>query len=307
MQNEILILMDPPRNLRPQGAIRVDVAWKLFFPEEMGNISMTSFPKVDKFKRWLWEELSSRGGYLTPDSGEPTVLIAPTMTPLAQEFLNRLCSYWSNNVFYPALKDGQIDMSNKGENRWSAPVVNVFNGPGKDGIMGAFHQSLDEGDHTLISNTFGPSRSFTRIYNIKQGNTYSRFHSHSARDEIYLVIEGKGTLRIGDKRIEINRGDLIDKPLGPDISTQFLADSGSDLLVLDIEIGPEDSRGFKDMVSYPDHRELLLAGEGWNFAIPSDTISDPHDLDANYSSGYIRKKDGSWESSEVPGFMKRNR
>lgn len=307
MQSEILILMDPPKSLRPPGALRADVAWKLFFPEDMGSISMSSFRMVDKFKRWLWEELSLKGGRLTPDSGEPTYVIAPTMTPEAQDFINRLCSYWSNKIFYPVIKDGKIDMERKGENHWTPPVVNVSRDPKPNTSVSAFHQSFEEGDNTFISTSFGPSRAFTRIYRIKPGYTYSRFHSHSFTDEFYLVVSGKGTLRIADQRIEISVGDLIDKPVGPDISTQFLADLGDELSILDIEVGPSDSRGFKDMVSYPDHRELLFERAGWNFMIPYDNILSSKDLYENYETGYRRNKDGTWEPLDVPGFKRRVR
>ena len=307
MQKEILILMDPPKSLRPPGALRADVAWKLFFPDEMGHISMASFRTVDKFKRWLWEELSSKGGHLTPNTDEPTIIIAPTMTSEAQDFINRICSYWSDQIFYPEVKDGQIDMNRKGENRWIPPVLSTEGIQQPGSSLSVFHQSFEEGDNTFLSTSFGPSRIFARRYNIKPDQTYSRFHSHSFTDELYLVIKGKGTLRIAGHNVRISKGDLIDKPVGPDISTQFLADLGEELAILDIEVGPVDSRGFKDMVSYPDHRELLFERGGWNFVIPYDNIMPAKDLYENYESGYKRNRDGSWEPKDVPGFKKRNR
>ena len=48
--------------------------------------------------------------------------------------------------------------------------------------------------------------------------------------------------------MDISQGDLISKPLGPDVPTQLLADRGVPLRILDTEIWPDSTRTAKDVV-----------------------------------------------------------
>ena len=305
MTGQILIIEDPPKALRPKGALRADVAWKLFLPDTLGDISSTGRRGAEKLTTWIWNELSEKMGYMNPDSRDQVVIICPGLTPKAKEYVLRTCSFWSDEIYIPGINGEEIDMNNKGENLWLPPIVNVINVPDKQGALSIFHEDSPDGNATMLSPLLGSAHSFVRVYSIYPGKTYSRFHSHSLREEFYLILEGKGSVRIGNHKTEVRKGDLIAKPTGPDTPTQLLADLNETMRVMDMEIWPQKRPDAKELVSYPDHNELLFLGSGWNSAVPGDVMISARDLFNNYKTGYIRKMDGTWEPSEVPGFRTR--
>lgn len=303
----IKILIDPPKSVRPKHAIRADVGWKLYLPDCMGDLPESARGRVEPFRHWLWWELSKQLGFLKKDSQDTVHILTPPLTVAGKDFMVRTCSFWSDEVFAVTPGENGYDMDAAGENIWTAPVVNVNKNHDVNSAIGKMSENSDDGTHTPLSQVLGATKSFIRTYTIKPGKTFSRFHSHIAREEFYLVLNGKGSARIGGHKVEISEGDLISKPIGPDLSSQFLADMGEELKIMDVEIWPDDERKSKDLVSYPDHGELDLFGEGWNFMIPSDAIYPFSDAMENYGTGYRRKLDGSWEPKEIPGVDKRKK
>ena len=303
----VKILIDPPKDVRPENSIRADVGWKLYLPDYMGDIPAFVRANITAFRHWLWWELSSRLGYLKPDVPDTVYILSPPLTEAAREFIVRTVSFWSDEVYAVSPGNDDYDIENSGENLWIPPVVNLNKNYDSSSAVGKMHEEMENGDQTFYSHVLGAAKSFIRTYTIKNGNTYSRFHSHTAREEFYLVLKGNGTARIGGHRVEIEEGDLISKPTGPDLSSQFLADRGQDLKIMDVEIWPEDERRSKDAVHYPDHGELDLFGNGWDMMIPTDSIQPSRDAMENYDTGYRRKADGTWEPADVPGFKRRSK
>lgn len=303
----IKILIDPPKNVRPDGAIRADVAWKLFLPDFMGDLPKTGMHRIRKLRHWLWGELGEKLGYMKVNAADSVYILTPELSAAGKEFLIRTCSLWDDEVVTVQGKNGEYDIGKSSENLWTAPVVNVNKPPEDGSALSYLHESLVEGSHTFFSPILGATKSFVRAYTIAEGNTYSRFHSHTVREELYLILNGNGTLRVSGHRTAVTEGDLISKPLGPDISTQFLADRGEALRVLDIEIWPDDEKRTKEVVGYPDHGELLFSGTGWDIIAPSDSLMDLEDSMKNYDAGYRRNRDGSWTPADVPGVKKREK
>lgn len=302
----IRILIDPPKDVRPEGAIRADVAWKLFMPDTMGDVPEEWRNNSEWFKRWLWNALSRKLGFLHPQSTEVYIL-TPELTPAAREFIVRTCSFWTNQVYVVERVNGVMDLEQTGENLWIAPIVNAFNVPDDSAILNKIAGTHDGVFHSLLSPLLGSGRTNIRTYSLAQGRTFARFHSHTSREELYLVLGGKGSIRIADHTIEIKEGDLVAKPTGPDIPTQLLADRGTELKILDIEVWPDPEKNSKDVVHYPDHRELDLFGEGWDIMIPSDSIMGVEDSMHNYDTGYERHLDGSWTPKEFPATRRRKK
>lgn len=303
----IILLTDPPKNVRPKGGIRADVAWKLFLPDHMGDLPEFTKGRTEPLTHWLWSELSRKLGFLKRGPEDRVYILTPPLTNEAREFIIRVCSLWSNEVFAVSGSEDDYDTDAIGENLWIPPVVNVRRSPEKNTALAKMEMESPEGRETFYSPVLGETRSFIRSYTINRGETYARYHSHTSREELYLVLGGSGTIRIAGHAVKVYEGDLISKPTGPDISTQFLADSGESMTVLDIEIWPDREKRSKDLVSYPDHSEIDLFGEGWNIMIPSDALQDTRDAMEHYSTGYRRKLDGTWEPEEIPGFKKREK
>lgn len=299
------IVIDPPRNVRPDGAIRCDVAWKLYLPDEMGDLPEGGGSGLVRFNNWLWTELSDRLGYLKKDLKSEIYLLTPMLTDAAREYLVRICSIWSDDVRVLESTGGEVNLGNKGENRWRLPVFNLQDGSKDDPSVSKFTEEYEGLRETSISPLLGSTRSYMRTYVIPPNGTYARMHSHTAREETYIVLEGKGSVRYGGHIADIKEGDLISKPLGPDVPSQLLADKGVPIKILDIEIWPDSTRQAKDVVHYPDHGELDLLGPGWHIMIPDKNLHSARDAFANYHTGYERNADGSWVPKEVPGLRPR--
>lgn len=303
----VKILVDPPKNVRPPDSIRADVAWKLYLPDNMGDLPDSPRMRIETFRHWLWFELSARLGYLRKDLPETVYILTPPLTAAGKEFVVRTASFWTDEVFAVTPGNGEYDITRDGDNLWIPPVVNVGREYERDSAIGKFSSSSEEGIHTPLSHVLGATRSHIRTYTINPGHTFARYHSHTAREEFYLVLEGRGSVRIGGHKVEVSQGDLISKPTGPDLSSQFLADLGEAMKIMDVEIWPEDERKSKDAVHYPDHGELDLFGEGWFMTVPGKSIISAEDAMKNYDTGYTRKADGSWEARDIPGFKKREK
>lgn len=303
----IKILINPPKSIRPEGAIRADVGWKLFMPGEMGEMPKDWTKSNESFKRWLWNALSMKLGFLKPGREDDVYILTPGLSQEAVDLMVRTCSFWSNEVYAIESKDGVMDIEDRGDNLWTPPIVNILDAPGSSPAIRRLTSEEGGFIHSFLSPVLGSGRSNARTYTIAPDNTFSRFHSHTAREELYFVLKGRGSVRIAGHKSEIKEGDLISKPTGPDIPTQLIADMGEELKILDIEIWPDPEKNSKDVIHYTDHRELDLSGEGWDLTIPSDNIMSSEDSLGNYNSGYERLADGSWKPKDLPGMKKREK
>jgi uncharacterized cupin superfamily protein len=82
------------------------------------------------------------------------------------------------------------------------------------------------------------------------------FHCHGAEEEIFVVLAGSGTLRLGDEHHPVQAGHVVARPPGTRIAHQFIAgDRGLTLLAW-------GTREPNDVVWYPDSRKVSLRGIG---------------------------------------------
>lgn len=300
----IKILEDPSKQVRPEGAIRADVAWKLFDPGNIGDVTHSSIKRMSKFTQWLWWELSSQSGFMNMRKGGTVYIIAPEMTDAGKALITRICSFWDTEIYCYTKPQGMADADASAENIWKPPVYNLSKDAQIDQAQAALVDSGEWGTCHFISPLSGLSHAFFRVYSINPGHSYSRHHSHTAREEHYLVLEGSGITRIANRDVDVGAGDLIFKPTGPDMATQFIAGQCG-MRVLDMEIWLDPARGDKDVVSYPDHNELCLFGPGWYNTIPLSAMQSAEDSMAHYESAYVRNADRSWSPRDIPGFRKR--
>lgn len=302
---KIQILVNPPEEVITSSAVRLDTAWKLFMPDHIGDLPNEWKRENELFKQWLWTRLSMDLGFLKVDREKIVDIIAPQMTEEGKEFIVRICSFWADDVRMMSIGTGSSGEYEQGENLWLPPVVNIMDSSGPTPAIRKMAEKYGGGTFIPLSPVLGYDRTYITTYVIHPGRTYSRFHSHATIDEIYMVLSGSGSIRIGGHTTKIATGDLVSKPTGPDLPTQFLADNAEKLHILDIEITPEAEKNSKEIVSYPDHHELYLAGEGWGILMPSDCAMDTEDGSKNYEKGYRRHPDGSWEPADIPGFETR--
>jgi uncharacterized cupin superfamily protein len=271
-----------------KGAIRGDRAWTFFcgskFSPEGGE-------GIWEFANWLWNELAKEAGNLNQDSKGPVTISIPRLEPAALDFVVRVVSFWATDV---RERIGRTLSSNL----WRAPLVNLFNDKARNGSEKRFVREFDSDGSTELNlmPLLGLGRAFFSLQVIENGGVTARMHSHSAVDEYYLILEGKGTLRYNGRAIKVEKGDIIGKPSGPDAATHLLANRGERLRILDMEVWHERFTGSgttaKDLVYWPDYAEAQMRGPGWGALLAKDAIMTTADLERHWSDAYRRTKDG---------------
>lgn len=57
---------------------------------------------------------------------------------------------------------------------------------------------------------------------IEPGKAGCPYHFHWAQEEMFLILEGEGQLRVAGELLPVRAGDLVSIPAGPDTPHQFL-------------------------------------------------------------------------------------
>jgi uncharacterized cupin superfamily protein len=79
------------------------------------------------------------------------------------------------------------------------------------------------------------------------------FHRHHVIDELFYILEGEGTCRIGDRTYPVRAGDLIASPAGTE-AHQLVNSSNRELRYLSFS-----TLGSVDIVEYPDSGKMAAA------------------------------------------------
>jgi len=80
------------------------------------------------------------------------------------------------------------------------------------------------------------------------------FHCHSAEEELFVVLDGEGTLRLGGEHHAIGRGHIVSRPAGTRIAHQFIAGEDGLTVLAYSDIDPND------LAFYPDSNKVKLRG-----------------------------------------------
>lgn len=114
----------------------------------------------------------------------------------------------------------------------------------------------------FIGDAIGCEKIYVNIDYVKHGGESVKYHSHSKQEEFFLIMSGKGILRIEGEEILIKTGDVISKPAGKDIAHQFINNSLEILQILDIGTREKD-----DIATYPDENIISIRNKKLVFNI----------------------------------------
>lgn len=87
---------------------------------------------------------------------------------------------------------------------------------------------------------------------VAPGKRSCPYHFHYAQEEMFIVIEGMGTMRVAGQMLPIRQGDVIFIPPGPDYPHQVINTSDAPLKYLSIS-----TREKPEIVEYPDSGKYL--------------------------------------------------
>lgn len=90
---------------------------------------------------------------------------------------------------------------------------------------------------------------------VAPGKRVCPYHLHHAQEEMFVILEGSGTLRVAGELVPIRSGDVIFIPAGPDYPHQILNTSAAPLKYL--AIGTNEA---PEICEYPDSGKFLAEG-----------------------------------------------
>jgi uncharacterized cupin superfamily protein len=88
------------------------------------------------------------------------------------------------------------------------------------------------------------------------------YHLHHAQEEMFIVIEGHGTMRVAGEMLAVKAGDVIFAPPGPDYPHQMINTSDRPLKYLSIS-----TRDQPEICEYPDSGKYLASTD-----VPGDSF-----------------------------------
>ncbi|MEO8223839.1 MAG: cupin domain-containing protein [Gammaproteobacteria bacterium] len=100
------------------------------------------------------------------------------------------------------------------------------------------------------------------------------YHLHHAQEEMFVVLEGEGTLRVAGEMLPLRAGDVVFIPPGPDYPHQIINSSAAPLKYLSIS-----TQESPEICEYPDSGKFLAearTGSGRTFDV-IHTASDSVD------------------------------
>ena len=103
-------------------------------------------------------------------------------------------------------------------------------------------------DIAQVSQSLGARRLGYNVTRIDPGKAAYPAHNHRINEELFLVLNGTGELRVGNERFPVRKGDIVAcPPGGPETAHQLRNVGASPLEVLMVSTFEE-----ADVVEYPD-------------------------------------------------------
>ena len=109
----------------------------------------------------------------------------------------------------------------------------------------------------LLGESAGSQKLYVNIDYVPPGAFSTKYHSHSQQEEFFLILSGKGILRLNEQEQEVGKDDFIAKPAGKNIAHTFF-NSGKEVLVI-LDVGTREN---EDTCYYPDEDVYMQKSNG---------------------------------------------
>lgn len=110
---------------------------------------------------------------------------------------------------------------------------------------------------------------------VPPGKRSCPYHFHHAEEEMFIVLEGSGTLRVAGEMLPITSGDVIFIPPGPDYPHHILNTSNAPLKY--ISVGTNEPI---EVCEYPDSGKYLVGSQHFHAIARKDGDVDYWDGEA---------------------------
>lgn len=99
-----------------------------------------------------------------------------------------------------------------------------------------------------LANKLGAS-----VDTLPPGKRSTPFHFHHVQEEMFIILKGNGTLRIADRMVAIEEGDVITIPPGKAWPHQIINTSSLPLMYMSVS-----TMEFPEVCEYPDSDKYLV-------------------------------------------------
>lgn len=89
------------------------------------------------------------------------------------------------------------------------------------------------------------------FFTVSPGKAAFPFHFHNGNEEMIYILQGEGTLRLGNENIPVGEGTIVSFPPGPDHPHQLINTSARDLRYLVVS-----TMEYPDISEYPDSNKI---------------------------------------------------
>lgn len=106
-----------------------------------------------------------------------------------------------------------------------------------------------------ISDRIGAQKLGYNLTVLPPGKAQCPFHNHRGEEEMFLILEGEGELRFGDRRYPVRKHDVIACPTGgPDVAHQIINTGSVPMRYLALSNVVE-----LETCEYPDSNKIMVA------------------------------------------------
>ena len=107
--------------------------------------------------------------------------------------------------------------------------------------------------YTDVGEKIGASKLGYSVTVLEPGKMVCPFHNHRVNEEMFLILDGSGTLRFGDEEYPLRTHDIIAcPPGGREVAHQIINTSDAELRYLCLS-----TRETADICEYPDSDKML--------------------------------------------------
>jgi uncharacterized cupin superfamily protein len=103
-----------------------------------------------------------------------------------------------------------------------------------------------------IDRSIGVTQLGVMLHVVPAGKTAWPFHRHHGKDEVFMVVAGRGVLRTGERRLPIRAGDFIGAPAGGE-AHQIINTSDAELRYVAFA-----NHMRADVMEYPDSGKMAV-------------------------------------------------
>jgi len=114
---------------------------------------------------------------------------------------------------------------------------------------------------------------------VPPGKRACPYHFHHAQEEMFVILEGSGTLRVAGEMIPIAAGDVIGIPAGPEYPHQIINTSDATLKYLSIS-----TQEYPEVCEYPDSGKYMAFSRPKGPLLATGRVHRP-DSDLDYWDG----------------------